>query len=429
MQANKRLLSLDVFRGLTIAAMILVNNPGSWSTVYSPFLHADWHGCTPTDLIFPFFLFIVGVAIPFSLGKMIRNEVPGNLITRKIVIRSIIIFGLGLLLAAFPHFGIAPESRGTGMAMIHYIVMSLLLLTIMAKEIWTDYSKTLWWVVGGLALVMMVIGFGQYDFSSLRIPGVLQRIALVYLVCGLLFQHTSSRTQQIVFAVVLLGYWFLMTVVPVPGGIAPNLEPEQNLGAWLDRTLLGNHLWSQSKVWDPEGLLSTLPAIGTGLLGIFTGNLFKSNKEEPVKVSQLMVAGSVLIFFALLWDLAFPINKKLWTSSYVLYSGGIGMLMLGVVYWVVDIQESKWWIKPFRVFGTNAIFAYVLSGIFAKLCYSIKWNTGADETMTLGGWIYQNLFTSWLSPYNASLGYALMNVLVVYIATWFLYKNRVFIKV
>ena len=435
MNSSKRLLSLDVFRGLTIAAMILVNNPGSWSTVYSPLLHADWHGCTPTDLVFPFFLFILGVAIPYALGKRLENNDNQWPIIQKILTRSAIIFGLGLFLAAFPHFGIDPKMRGGLMAVLHYVAVFMVMIAVLFKEIYNEYPrlKNFLWVLLGIGILEMVIlGWGIYDFSRLRIPGVLQRIALVYLACGIIFLKTDWRKQLYILMGLLLLYWGLMTLIPVPGGYPPNLDPETNLGAWFDRTLLGNHLWSQSKTWDPEGLLSTLPAIGTGLLGVLTGHWLRQSQEEHTayqKVAGMMVFGAFLIGLGLFWNLTFPINKKIWTSSYVLYSGGIGITMLGITYWLVDIQGYKKWIKPFVVFGTNAIFAYVLSGIIAKLFYSIKWTTDGDTTVTLGGWLYQNIFLTILPDYPASLAYAIMNVLLVYTATLWLYRNKVFIKV
>ncbi|MEL6864741.1 MAG: DUF5009 domain-containing protein, partial [Bacteroidota bacterium] len=260
MDSSKRLLSLDIFRGMTIAFMILVNNPGDWSNVYSPLLHADWHGCTPTDLVFPFFLFIVGVSISLALGKRKQRGDAKGAIIQKILRRTLIIFGIGLFLNAFPFF----------------------------------------------------------EMGSLRIPGVLQRIALVYGACALIFLYTDWKQQvQLGFGLLIL-YWGMMTLLPVPGIGPANLEPETNLGAWLDNLIMPGHLWSQSKVWDPEGLLSTLPAISSGLAGVLTGTWLKSKRTHNSKLVGLFGIGALLIFAGLTWDLAFPINKKIWTSSYVL---------------------------------------------------------------------------------------------------------------
>ena len=432
MDQTKRLLALDVFRGLTIATMILVNNPGSWSTVYAPLLHADWHGCTPTDLVFPFFLFIVGISIAFAIGKRKESGVSHAQISKKIVIRAAIIFGLGLFLAAFPYFGMKQEIRSSSLALVHYVLLSIGMVSFFLKEVYRKKpkQKQLWLYIGlASVLGMAIIGFQLYDFSRLRIPGVLQRIALVYLICALLFLKTNWKTQIYLGVGFLLLYWILMTLIPVPGGYPPNLDPETNLGAWLDRTLLNGHLWSQSKTWDPEGLLSTLPAISTGISGILTGLWLKTNHSDYKKVTGLLAFGAILITTALAWDLVFPINKKIWTSSYVLYTSGLGLLFLGVVYWLIDILNYKNWIKPFVVYGMNPLFAYVLSGIIAKMAYYISWSLPDGSKQTLGNWIYNTVFTPYLNAYNASLGYALLNVLVVLGLCWILFNRKIFIKV
>ncbi|MEM0992824.1 MAG: heparan-alpha-glucosaminide N-acetyltransferase domain-containing protein [Bacteroidota bacterium] len=368
---NKRLLSLDVFRGATIAAMILVNNPGDWGNVYAPLLHADWHGCTPTDLVFPFFLFIVGISIALALSKRKARGDHQGAIVKKILWRTLLIFAIGLFLNGFPYF----------------------------------------------------------DFSTIRIPGVLQRIALVYGISALLFLKTDWKTLSIIGAGLLFLYWGLMTLVPTPDGYPPNLDPETNLGAWLDRTLLGGHLWSQSKVWDPEGLLSTLPAITTSISGILTGLWIKSKTGDYQKLVGLFGFGVISIILALIWDLAFPINKKIWTSSYVLYTSGIALLGLGLIYWLVDVLKYQRWTKAFVVYGTNALFVYVLSGLIAKAMYYIKVN-GVDGKIPLKTWLYEGFFAPVFSnPMNASLAFALANVLLLLALAWILYRNRIFIKV
>ena len=432
MDQSKRLLALDVFRGLTIAGMILVNNPGSWSTVYPPLLHAEWHGCTPTDLVFPFFLFMVGISIAFALGKRKeRGDSQGKMV-KKILVRTAIIFGLGLFLAAMPKFGIKESELLSGPAVVHYILLGIATLSLFFKEVYRE-RKLLRRILVGVAIAavagMLVVGTRLYDFSSLRIPGVLQRIALVYGFCGLLFLKTGWRTQLFVGIGILFLYWGLMTLVPVPGGYPPNLEPSTNLGAWMDRTLLGGHLWSQSKTWDPEGLLSTLPAFATGITGVLTGLWLKVKRGDHEKVSALMATGAILITLGLIWDLSFPINKKIWTSSYVLYTGGLGLLFIGVIYWLTDVQRYRWWTKPFVVYGSNALIAYVISSVLAKLLYTIKWNAPDGTSQTLGNWLYSNYFTPYFSDYNASLAYAIANVLVVLVVAWLLYSRKVFIKV
>ncbi|MEM9887258.1 MAG: heparan-alpha-glucosaminide N-acetyltransferase domain-containing protein [Bacteroidota bacterium] len=369
---NKRLLSLDVFRGATIAGMILVNNPGDWGNVYAPLLHADWHGCTPTDLVFPFFLFIVGVSIALALSK--RKERGDNqaAIIKKILWRTLLIFAIGLFLNGFPFF----------------------------------------------------------NFSSIRIPGVLQRIALVYGISAFLFLKMDWKQLAGTGIGLLLFYWGLMTLLPTPDGHPPNLNPETNLGAWLDRTLLGGHLWSQSKVWDPEGLLSTLPAIVTSISGILTGLWLKSKTAVYQKLVGLFGFGVISVLLGLIWDLAFPINKQLWTSSYVLYTSGIALFGLALIYWLVDVLNHQKWTKPFVIYGTNALFVFVLSGLIAKSLYYIKVKGTSGDTISLKTWIYEGFFTPLFSnPMNASLAFALANVLLLLGLSWILYWNRIFIKV
>ncbi|GJM28983.1 MAG: DUF5009 domain-containing protein [Cyclobacteriaceae bacterium] len=362
----KRLISLDVLRGITIAAMILVNDPGSWDYVYGPLLHAKWHGCTPTDLVFPFFLFMVGVSITLALGKRMAPGGNTSGLAGKILKRSAIIFLIGLLLNGFP----------------------------------------------------------GYDLSTIRIPGVLQRIAIVYLACSLIFIRTDWIGQLRWGISLLLFYWIIMSFIPVPGIGPANLEPTTNLGAWLDNLLLNGHLWSASKVWDPEGILSTLPAISTGLSGVLAGHLIKSNIDESQKVIWLFVSGAIAIFLGLFWDLSFPINKALWTSSYVLYTSGIALQCLALCYWFIDVLGYKGWTTPWVAFGINALAAYVLSGLLARFLGLIH-----IGDQSLKGWIFDNLFLSWLGPYNASLAFALVFVLCLFIPSWILYRRGIIIKV
>ncbi|GAB3927570.1 acyltransferase family protein [Larkinella terrae] len=363
-----RLLSLDTFRGITVAAMILVNNPGDWGHIYAPLGHAHWHGWTPTDLIFPFFLFIVGVSISYALQN---KEKPG--LAGKIVKRSLILFGLGLFLNLFPKF----------------------------------------------------------DFMTVRIPGVLQRIALVYLACSLIYIKTDTRTQGWLIAVLLVGYWLLMTFVPVPDFGPANLEPETNLGAWLDRTLLGGpHLWKTAKVWDPEGLLSTLPAIATGLSGIRAGTLLKSKRSEAEKTAWLFVAGCLALLGAYIWNGFFPINKSLWTSSFVLLTSGLALQGLALCFWLIDVQGYKRWTKPFVAFGVNAITVFFLSGLIPRLLNMIK--TQQPDGTEIGGkeWLYQTFFVPYFeSPYNASLAGALTFVLIWFVILYVMYQKKIIIKV
>lgn len=367
----KRLLSLDVFRGITVAAMILVNNPGQWDAIYPPLKHAQWHGATPTDLIFPFFLFIVGVSISFSLSTKKFYENGHTSLILKLLKRSLILFGLGLFLHLFPSF----------------------------------------------------------DFSTVRIPGVLQRIAIVFFACAVLYLKLGVRSQAYIMAALLLSYWFLMTLVPVPGVGYSSLEPGTNLAAWLDNALLHGHLWKQTKTWDPEGILSTLPAIATGISGMLAGQWLRFDTEPARKIVWLFVVANIAIVTGLVWDWIFPINKTLWTSSFVLYTSGIALHFLAMCYWLIDVQGYTKWTKPFVVFGVNAITVFFLSGLVPRILNLIK-VAGTDGQQTdLRSYLYNALFTPYLSSINASLASALIFVLIWLGILWIMYNKRIIIKV
>jgi predicted acyltransferase len=378
MKQSERLLSLDVFRGITIMGMILVNNPGTWGAIYPQLEHAKWHGCTFTDLIFPFFLFIVGVAISLSLSK--RKAQGGDMKSLYINIfrRTFILFGLGLILSGFP-FGLL---------------------------------------------------FGhEFSWSTIRIPGVLQRIAVVYMISSILFLTTNTKFQYWFTGSILLIYTMLMSLVSVPGVGYANFEPGTNLSAWLDRLILGNHLWSGTKLWDPEGILSTLPAIGSAMLGIFTGNLLRSEKDPATKTVWLYVLGTVLMFAGWVWSFWFPLNKNIWTSSYVLYTGGLALFFLAFCYWFIDIKKITWWIKPFHVYGMNAITVFFLSGIVGRIMYMVKWTGAEGNVVTIKSYLFDNFFLSWMQPINASLAWAIVYILVWLGLMWILYAKKIFIKV
>ncbi|NLH62543.1 MAG: DUF5009 domain-containing protein [Ignavibacteriales bacterium] len=370
MEKNERLISLDVFRGLTIAGMILVHNPGSWGSVYPALRHAVWHGVTPTDLVFPFFLFIVGVAITLSLTKRKERGDNQNKLILNIIKRSFLIFLVGLILMGFPYF----------------------------------------------------------NLSTIRIPGVLQRIAVVYLISSLIFLKCSIRWQVILTFAFLLVYWFLMTVIPVPGVGYANLEPATNLGAYFDNLLLNGHLWSGTKVWDPEGILSTMPAISTALSGILLGHWLKSNKDNAEKVVWMFVVGNFALLISMFWDMVFPINKGIWTSSYVMYTSGLALIFFAICYWLVDVKKYSWWTKPFVVYGMNAITVYFLSGIVARLLTLIKVTNTMGEEVALKTYLYNSIFVPLFSPMNASLAWALTYVLIWLGLMWILYAKKIFIK-
>lgn len=377
-QSPARLLSLDVFRGFTVAAMILVNNPGTWAHVYAPLRHAEWNGCTPTDLIFPFFLFIVGVSISYALGSKKETHSHSKLIATAFK-RALILFGLGLFLALFP-------------------------------KVFTDPAETL---------------------RTVRIPGVLQRIAVVFFITAVLFLKTSSKTQLRLLIGILISYWLMMTLIPVPGVGYANLEKETNLGAWLDRTILGEaHLWKSSKTWDPEGILSTLPAVGTGLFGVLIGSWLKrKDREDSVKISWMFSIGFLAVIAGLIWDLFFPINKALWTSSFVLYAGGLATIGLALCYWMIDVQGYRKGTTPFVVYGVNAITVYFLSGLIPRILTMIKTTMPDGTEVNSKEWMYETFFTPYFSPINASLASAVTFILIWLVILWWMYRKNIIIKV
>jgi predicted acyltransferase len=370
--AASRMQSLDVFRGMTIAGMILVNNPGDWEAIYSPLEHASWSGWTPTDLVFPFFLFIVGVSITLALSRRVESGGSKRDLYLKIVRRALIIFALGLFLGGFPH----------------------------------------------------------YDLSIIRIPGVLQRIAVCYLFTSIIFLNTDWRKQAYIAAALLVIYWGLMTLVPVPGfGAGVLASKEGNLAAYIDRAVFGGHVWRYAKVYDPEGLLSTLPAISTTLIGVLTGHLLRSKRTPLEKVSAMFIAGVAGVVAGWIWNYWFPINKALWTSSYVLFTAGLALELLAVCYWLIDIKGYRRWATPFKVFGTNALALYFLAELCANLISLIGFTRADGKWAPLQTIIYDNLFASWAAPRNASLAFAVCTVLFWLGVMSLLYRKRIFIKV
>lgn len=426
-EKTERLIALDVFRGLTIAGMVLVNNPGTWSHIYPPLRHADWHGCTPTDWIFPFFLFIVGVAITLSLNK--RKERGDNQwqLLRQIIRRSTTIFLLGLLMAGFPYFD------HFGILFIGGVALALW----MTQPKWQDDReekqgrRAMRYTL--LAIAMSSVAASLYFFgnSTMRIPGVLQRIAVVYLVAGFIFLKTGVKTQAAICVALLFIYWALMALVPVPGIGPANLDKSTNLAAWLDNTLLGGHLWKQTKVWDPEGVLSTLPAISTALLGVLLGHFLRLSWSRGKQALTMLLAGGLGIGLGLLWHQVFPINKGLWTSSYVVYTGGLAIVFFAVCFWVVDVQKwGRWWTTPPLVYGTNSITVFFLSGLMARLLGLFQVAGCDGAAVSLKTWLYEGWYTPlFIDPVNASLAWAISYVVLWLGLMWILYAKKIFIKV
>ncbi|MFY0688501.1 MAG: heparan-alpha-glucosaminide N-acetyltransferase [Cyclobacteriaceae bacterium] len=357
---SNRLISLDALRGFTIALMILVNDPGDWGNVYWPLLHAKWHGITITDFVFPFFVFIVGVSVVLATKNQLAKGVEKSTLRKKVVFRSIKIFALGLFLALFPEF----------------------------------------------------------DFANIRIPGVLQRIAIVYAVCGLMFLSTDWKAQFRTALVLLVGYYLLMMLVPVPDVGAGVLEPGQNLAAWIDSLLVPGRLYQVT--WDPEGLLSTLPAIATGISGMLAGYMIISIEDQHKKVMWMMVVGFVCVLIGYLWHVAFPINKNLWSSSYVMFTSGWAFMALATSILFIDVLGYRKGIKFGIIYGSNAITIYVLAGILPNL---------TSRLLGLQGAFMDGLTGIGLEAKFVSMLWAILFVLICYIPAYIMYKKKIFIKV
>jgi predicted acyltransferase len=364
-----RLVSLDVFRGATIAAMILVNNAGDGPSSYWPLKHAEWNGWTPTDLIFPFFLFIVGVSMAFSFrSRLQRGESRWHLL-RHVLWRGILLFALGLFLNAFPN---------------------------------------------------------RYSLSSWRVFGVLQRIAICYVITAAFALRAKPRTWILAATGCLAGYWFLMRYVPVPGlGVPthdfPLLDPDRNWAAWLDRKLLAGHLYDGTR--DPEGVISTIPAVASTLLGLITGEWLRGGRT---KVVGNVLFGVAAVGAGQLWNLDFPINKNLWTSSFVLLTTGLALLCLSLCYWILDLKRRRsGWTTFFLVFGMNPIAAYVFAEMISHCLYRLSTAAGLSWEDVL----YQNGFEPFISPANASLLYAICYTLLCWVLMWLFYRKRIFLKI
>jgi predicted acyltransferase len=360
-----RLDSLDVFRGATIASMILVNNPGDWSHIYAPLGHAPWHGWTFTDTVFPFFLWIVGVAMTLSTAKRVeRGDSRAKLLLHALR-RAAILFGLGLFLAGFPYF----------------------------------------------------------PFDRIRIPGVLQRIAVCYLIAAIVFVYTRWRGQVIATAAFLGVYWILMMWTPYPGGAPGTLLRESNFSRWVDGLVLPGHMWSQTKDWDPEGTVSTLAAVASVLFGVLAGHIIRSTKPAMEKIVWLFFQGAMLLWLGLILNWWMPINKNIWTASYAVFMAGLASTVLAVWMWVVDMLGYKKWTRPFAIYGMNAITVFVLSGLIGKLLGLIKF-----DNVSLQKIIFTNAF-GWIpDPYIASHAYAIANVLLLYAVAYAMYRKGIFVK-
>ena len=365
---STRLSALDAFRGLTIAGMILVNNPGSWEFVYAPLSHAEWHGWTPTDLVFPFFLFIVGVSISFALSERRDRGIEIQRIHLKIIRRTFILFALGIILPLI----------------------------------------------------------NRFDFQALRIPGVLQRIALCYLFSFLLFMKLDSKGRAVIALLILGAYWAVLKLIPVPGYGAGVLDYQGNLCGYIDTKLLSGHLYRPE--FDPEGILSTLPAISTTLLGTLIGDWLRSSMKISLKTLGLFVGGFVLAVSGLLIHPYFPINKPLWTSTYVLFTAGAGMILLGVFFGLMEGLQIRKWATPFLIIGINAIAIYVGSTLMAILLSKIKISFLAGS-FPLKAFIFKFLLAPWAGNLNGSLIFSVLYILIWLGIMYPLYRRKMFIKI
>ena len=371
-QQHERLMSLDAFRGATIAGMMLVNNPGTWSAIYPQLEHAEWNGWTFTDWIFPFFLWIVGVAMTMSFAhRQERGDTKKQLLI-QVVKRSLIIFGLGLFLAGFPFF----------------------------------------------------------NLSIIRIPGVLQRIAVCYFIASLIVLYTKNmRTQVYWLAGFLISYWLMMKLIPVPEIGAGIMERGKNFSAYIDSMFLSGHMWGYTKTWDPEGIVSTLPAVATTLFGVMTGHYLRSQHSKEEKTAWMFVAGNILLFLGATLDMWLPINKSIWTTSYSIFMAGWALVCFAMFYWIIDVKGYKRWAKPFIIFGMNAITVFVISGMIGRLYGSvIKLKQPDGSEISLQGYIFRTFFLPLASPINASLIYAICFLLFLYLTAWIMWKRKWFLK-
>ncbi|MEG4962223.1 MULTISPECIES: heparan-alpha-glucosaminide N-acetyltransferase domain-containing protein [unclassified Microcoleus] len=404
-----RLKSLDVFRGIAIASMILVNNPGSWKQVYPPLDHAEWNGCTPTDLVFPFFLFIVGCAMSFSLSKYTQISKKSGAAKSQLLVET-------------------EEQKNADKK-----PASLFLLT--ASNIyWRIARRTAILFVLGLllntssiALDVLLNSAPVENFGKIRIMGVLQRIGLAYFISAIAILNLSPRNQKLLAVAVLLGYWGALTVFAVGGYTAGELTPEGNLGGYVDRLILGSQHLYKGGPFDPEGLLSTLPAVVTVMIGYFTGEWLR---VQPIKTRtsiNLAICGLSCLIIGRLWGFSFPINKQLWTSSYVVFTAGWALLLLAACYETIEVRDWKWG-RPFEIMGLNAIFLFVASGIVARIL--LKTHIGSGETApTTYTWIYENWFVPWAGPLNGSLAFAVTAVLFWWLILYGMYRRGWAIKI
>ncbi|KFF02467.1 acyltransferase family protein [Flavobacterium reichenbachii] len=421
---KERLISLDVFRGLTILLMTIVNNPGDWGHVFPPLLHSEWHGCTLTDLVFPFFIFIMGVAVPLAMPDKIYDDTTFN----KILVRSLRMFCLGIF---FNYFGKIQLFNLDGILLL---VGRLLITIAVGYALMGNFSSKLKNILAvSILLIYLILAYSGIEaYQDVRLPGVLQRIAIVYFVISLLYLKTSQRTQIITGIALLLGYWAIMTLIPVPGIGEPNLDKATNLASWLDSILLKGHMYHGTVTWDPEGILSTIPSIVNGIIGLLIGQLLQLKINKNNIVLKMAGAGIALIIGGLVWNLVFPINKSLWTSSYVLYTTGLATTFFSILYYVIDITDYKKGFKLFLIWGVNPMIVFFASQIIPQALVMIQFQNpkNPEKQINLLSYLYEFGIAPFFSnPMTASLAGALTYVTIWTLILWVFYKNKLIFKV
>lgn len=421
---KERLISLDVFRGLTILLMTIVNNPGDWGNVYPPLLHAEWNGCTPTDLVFPFFVFIMGVAVPLAMPDKFYDNTTFN----KILIRSLRMFCLGIF---FNFFG---KIQLFGLEGISLLIGRLAITIAVGYALMGSFSSKVKNILAfSILIIYLILAYSGIEaYHDVRLPGVLQRIAIVYFVVSLLYLKTSQKTQIITGLVLLFGYWAAMTLIPVPGIGEANLDKGTNLAAWIDSVLLKGHMYQGTVTWDPEGILSTIPSIVNGIIGLLIGKILLLNSSKIQKAQKMGMTGTALIFFGLLWDVVFPINKSIWTSSYVLYTTGLATVFLTVLYLIIDIADYKKGFKPFLIWGVNPMIVFFSSQIIPQALVMIQFQNPHDPEKQIN--LLEFLYRYWIAPFfsnpmSASLAGALTYVCIWTFILWIFYRNKLIFKV
>jgi predicted acyltransferase len=367
-----RLTSLDAFRGLTIALMILVNSPGDPGTVYSPLSHMVWNGWTFADTVFPSFLFIVGVSLVFSFARQEEKGIKNSTFMVRLLRRTLILFALGLFLNIFPTFHLA----------------------------------------------------------QIRIPGVLQRIALCYFFASLIVLKADLRGRILWLIGLLASYWLMMRFIPVPGIGAGALEPGKNFAAWVDSFFLSGHMWTYyDGQWDPEGIVSTIPAIATTLFGVLTGQLLMSSLHERRKIAGMVCAGLVLLIAGYILDRWLPINKSIWTSTFSIFMAGMALVYLAFFHWLIDVADFSRWAKPLIILGLNPIAVYVLSEVFDTMFRTLNVPMALAQSIDCCTYLYQSLCTPFAKSETASLLYAFLTLVFMYLIAWIMWRKRLFIKI